>query len=145
MNLRALVPLVGLVLSITLGACDPGSSSSRSAAGSDPVAGSTSAAVRPASVDQVFTTTDTTLLSVWARDDELAPELRLAALRRLEELRAPETVAVASELAREAPGLVHDSAVGVLVRCGTPEAQAALASLDSDSQSLARSLAAGAR
>ena len=67
----------------------------------------------------------------------------LANLRRLEELKAPETVPVATDLARGLAGLVRDNAVAALVRSKSPEAAAALAGLPPDARALAQSLGGG--
>lgn len=105
-------------------------------------------AVRPESVAETLQIEDTpegrARLAQWCRDEGVEPALRLAALRRLEELRAGEVVPLAAELARAKDVLLRQSAVAVLVRARTPEAAAAIGTLDPENQALARSLGGGA-
>lgn len=144
--LRTLI-ICGLPL---LCACDPSSSRTPRAA-AQPVGGSatTVAGSQPSSVGQILALeanpAGRATLSAWTRDPATPAELRVAALRRLEELKAPETVQVASDVARPAaPRLLRENAVAVLVRAKTPEGEAAIRSLDADAQALARSLGGGA-
>jgi hypothetical protein len=82
--------------------------------------------------------TSSASLAGWARDHGLDPALRISAARRLEELRAPEVVPVASDLAREPAGLVRDNAVAILVRL---RADDVIATLGPDARALARARA----
>jgi hypothetical protein len=77
------------------------------------------------------------------RDRTLPAALRVAALRRLEELGAPQRIGVAAALCQNEPPLVHDTAVAVLVRARSDTARAALEALDLRSQELARSISKG--
>ncbi|MCO5169113.1 MAG: hypothetical protein M9894_22445 [Planctomycetes bacterium] len=81
----------------------------------------------------------------WALDPEVPMELRVTALRQLEELGDP-PLDVLEQLARpDQPTLVRQNAVAALVRRSTPEADAVIARLAPDEQALARLLAGGAR
>ncbi|MCO5167215.1 MAG: hypothetical protein M9894_12755 [Planctomycetes bacterium] len=84
-------------------------------------------------------------LKTQALDPALAWVLRLAALRRLEELGAPSLLEVAGALAEAEELLLRQNAVAVLVRSDLPAAQAAILRLAPAELELARLLAGGER
>lgn len=97
------------------------------------------------SLRAVLETTAPAELQALALREDAPVELRYAALRRLEELGAPQLVPTAEALARSPAPLLADNALGALGRCRAPEAAAALARLGPEAQALAARLAGGAR
>lgn len=144
MTSRVWSVLVSCVLAVGPGVAVVGCDSST---GSGPSTGSprasTVAAELPSSVGQVFEVTDSSTLAAWSRNAEVDSELRLAALRRLEELSSSETLSVATDLTRSDDALLHGNAIAVIVRSKSPEAEATLAALGHDDQQFARALAGG--
>jgi len=80
-------------------------------------------------------------LAAIALDRRLAPEVRYAALRRLEETAPATAVDVAMALLREDERFLRNNAIAVLVRSEDPRADLIVASLQGDDRRLADAVA----
>ena len=97
-----------------------------------------------ADVEDVLTgpaAADVAKLQVIALDRRLAPEVRYAALRRLEEAAPATAVDVAMALLGEDERFLRNNAIAVLVRSEDPRADLIVASLRGDDRRLADALA----
>jgi hypothetical protein len=80
------------------------------------------------------------VLASKAEDPELAPGLRVAALRRSESIAPKAAVETATKLASATDRLVRENAIAVLARSSDPSAAAAIESLPAESKALALDL-----
>jgi HEAT repeat protein len=80
-------------------------------------------------------------LMTWIADDHLDPQVRYAALRRLEHEDPPAAVSAALIALDDVTPLVRLNAIAVLARTTDPRAAAALEKLDERSRRLAQALA----
>lgn len=81
-------------------------------------------------------------LEVWVGDEALPPDVRYAALRRLEADAPADAVTAAIAVLDDPTSLVRLNAIAVLARSQDPRAKAALERVDARSQRLAHTLVA---
>lgn len=81
-------------------------------------------------------------LEAWVSDPEVEPEVRYAALRRLEQDDGDQALKVAIDLLAEQDRLIRSNAIAVLVRSDDPRADEALDALQGSNRRLALALIA---
>lgn len=91
------------------------------------------------------TQVDGPTLATWVHDPALEPQIRYAALRRLEQLYPREAVKAAIARLEDPVSLVRSNALAVLARSRDPEARQALDGLDPRRREVAARLAAAGR